>query len=203
MLNVTILACLLILTGCFGFFGDDDVIEDAEGENTPGDSGSEEEETWYSAGGTFKQYWNEDGYDEWGDAEDGGSDHGSFADWDTSECTEQGGVATPNVGSESWAPECYLEFKTITSNSGQAIVLYELETAEIKTTCNGSTSYITSTPSVLGGVHSPYVSSTDRFVLPGSAMNCQHVLGVGIGYYDDDRVSIWSVVYEIRDVTVV
>jgi len=34
MLNVTILACLLILTGCFGFFGDDDVIEDAEGEDT-------------------------------------------------------------------------------------------------------------------------------------------------------------------------
>ena len=35
MLNVTILACLLILTGCFGLGAvDDDVIDDAEGEDT-------------------------------------------------------------------------------------------------------------------------------------------------------------------------
>jgi hypothetical protein len=38
MLNVTILACLLILTGCFGLFDDGDVIDDAEGDDT--DSGS-------------------------------------------------------------------------------------------------------------------------------------------------------------------
>jgi hypothetical protein len=38
MLNVTILACLLILTGCFGLGSSDDgVIEDAEGESTPDD----------------------------------------------------------------------------------------------------------------------------------------------------------------------
>jgi hypothetical protein len=37
MLNVTILACLLILTGCFGF-NDDDVIDDAQGDDA--DSGS-------------------------------------------------------------------------------------------------------------------------------------------------------------------
>ena len=37
MLNVTILACLLILTGCLGF-NDDDVIDDAQGDDT--DSGS-------------------------------------------------------------------------------------------------------------------------------------------------------------------
>ena len=35
MLNVTILACLLILTGCFGLGAvDDDVIDDAEGQDT-------------------------------------------------------------------------------------------------------------------------------------------------------------------------
>ena len=33
MLNVTILACLLILTGCFGLFDDGDVIDDAEGDD--------------------------------------------------------------------------------------------------------------------------------------------------------------------------
>lgn len=38
MLNVTILACLLILTGCLGLFDDDDVIDGADGEDT--DSGS-------------------------------------------------------------------------------------------------------------------------------------------------------------------
>ena len=37
MLNVTILACLLILTGCFGLGAtDDDVIDDAEGEDSEG-----------------------------------------------------------------------------------------------------------------------------------------------------------------------
>jgi hypothetical protein len=34
MLNTTILACLLILTGCLGLFDDDDVIDDAEGGTT-------------------------------------------------------------------------------------------------------------------------------------------------------------------------
>jgi hypothetical protein len=34
MLNVTILACLLILTGCFGLGTTDDVIDDANGQQT-------------------------------------------------------------------------------------------------------------------------------------------------------------------------
>ena len=33
MLNVTILACLLILTGCLGLFDDDDVIDDADADD--------------------------------------------------------------------------------------------------------------------------------------------------------------------------
>ena len=39
MLNTTILACLLILTGCLGL-GDDDVIDDAQGDDGHDDSGS-------------------------------------------------------------------------------------------------------------------------------------------------------------------
>jgi hypothetical protein len=42
MLNVTILACLLILTGCFGLFDDGDVIDDADGESTPDDEETSE-----------------------------------------------------------------------------------------------------------------------------------------------------------------
>jgi hypothetical protein len=40
MLNTTILACLLILTGCLGLFDDDDVIDDADAQGDDTDSGS-------------------------------------------------------------------------------------------------------------------------------------------------------------------
>jgi hypothetical protein len=40
MLNTTILACLLILTGCLGLGTDGDVIDDAQGDDGHDDSGS-------------------------------------------------------------------------------------------------------------------------------------------------------------------
>jgi hypothetical protein len=199
MLNTTILACLLILTGCLGLFDDDDVIDDADGESTPDDTGTEQERIWFSSAGEFKSNWNYTGYDNSGYNQASDTHLSDLSDWDTTECTDAGGIPTGSEEEYDWdptAPMCKQIFTTISTSSGEALLIYDLSQVSITTTCNGI-----SIGGVSDSVYKEYV------VAPGSAMDCTHELSGWTNYrysgQDASDVRVWSVVYAIQNVIVV
>jgi hypothetical protein len=227
---VLMLALVIVLSGCFGATTDD---SDAQDSGTDGNNGETEsssgtqDRTWYTSGGTYDLYWNEDNVTSGGqyctqwsnqyDVDNGSiiytycsddTHHQVFSDWDTTECTDAGGVATPYPsaqGNESsyynrYAPTCTIEFATINTSSGEALLVYQYDAISMETTCNGVTDY------------SGLSSSDEYVILTGSAMDCTHRLYTTISYDEQssnepnvqrDDMGIWSIVYAIQDVTVV
>ena len=175
--------------------------------------------TWFTSGGTFPLKWNEDNVSsygqycsEWGhhysqstgEIEetycDAGMQHQGFSDWNTTECTEAGGVATPHPGNERYYPTCTIEFLTINTSSGQALLIDQFDSISMQTTCDGVT------------VSSWHSSGNEFTIVTGSAMDCSHRVYKTIGYDDqssdteniqNQEEDIWSIVYAIQDVTVV
>ena len=214
---VLLLVILLPMSGCFdSAVGDAEGTDDAtDGASDTGDgttSESSQSRIWYSSGDVVNKYWNDgqnigSGYQrclEYGSSYD--SDNGeyigeecketgypqSLSDWNGTGC--QGTLVT--FGQDPrYAPECKIILTTISTNSGEALILYEMKSVTVKSTCglaSSSISYFTS----------------EYLILPGSALACEHEV-YSIHYYTKSSSSnindmeILSLVYAIQETTVV
>ena len=226
---VLLLALIIVLSGCFGMTSDETDAQDSgseengeqENDSNPSES---QDRIWYTSGGIYERYWNEDNvssdgqycidWDHTYSSEtgeiietdcDGTDRHESIDDWDTSECTEAGGLITPNDssfwgGNISSAPTCTIEFATINTSAGEALLIYDLSNVAITTTCDGVS-------------QSSYFDNGKEYsIIEGSAMDCSHLLYKTLEYDQENEYSsneqlsqmrIWSIVYAIQDVTVV
>ena len=177
---------------------------------------SNETTNWFTSGGTFNSKWNMDGVTEngyfciewWsnGNCADEARIHSLWGEnnltvWDLNECTGQGGRTITDPFTHI-APICVIDFATINTTVGQAIMVHESNEISIESTCNGVSEYLNET------------NIESNLILSGSAMNCSHVLYKTLEYdsqnLNSDETqpqtptpSIWSIVYEIKDVTVV
>ena len=127
----------------------------------------------------------------------------SAEDWDTTNCT--GTIVALYLGgalgtSENWGygPNCEdIEFASITTNSGEALIIRELRGMSISTTCEGYT--------FAGNTGWDYGT---ELTVAGSALNCTHSLIYSQSYatsyaYDFSSKMLLSLVYTIEDITVV
>jgi len=187
-------------------------------------SSESQERTWYSSGTVVDTYWN-DGQDvasgsqrclEYGPSYDASTGDylgeecketgipSDISDWNGTTCTAAGGLLMPSTTSgmfgtsPAWAPDCSILVKTINTNSGEALILYEMHRISITTICSGvnvsPTTYI--------------VSGEEYAIAPGSSMPCVHEITYKqtyqkSSYADLNKQSIWSVVYAIQDTIVV
>ena len=187
-------------------------------------SSESQERTWYSSGTVVDTYWN-DGQDvasgsqrclEYGPSYDASTGDylgeecketgipSDISDWNGTTCTAAGGLLMPSTTSGMfgtspvWAPDCSILVKTINTNSGEALILYEMHRISITTICSGvnvsPTTYI--------------VSGEEYAIAPGSSMPCVHEITYKqtyqkSSYADLNKQSIWSVVYAIQDTIVV
>jgi hypothetical protein len=188
--------------------------------NTTTNSNSQEK-VWHSSGDIVNKYWN-DGQDvaggqqrclEYGPAYD--ADTGEYlgeeckemgypaeaSDWNGTNCT---GVLSPGLGSwTSWSSgaTCTIIAKSINTNPGEALILYEMQSISIATTCGGVlSSTILAIDGTFGGEESA--------IVPGSALSCSHVISFTQSYQQSSSailndMKIWSVVYAIQDTVVV
>ena len=138
------------------------------------------------------------------------------SDWNVSSCTDNGGTVFwenleyyesgangTNYGYR-YAPKCLNIFTTISTNSGEALLIYEASGMfKIRTTCNNVSS--PSTYNTNSG-YGQYTISGEYNIVQGSAMASSHEIYKDIQYTNGDSsttVYIWSIVYAIQDTTVV
>jgi len=185
-----------------------------------------QERIWYSSGEVVNSYWN-DGQDvgagvarclEYGPAYD--SDTGEYlgeecketgvpqssSDWNATSCTSIGGVLhqySSGFGNYNWGygPTCHITAKSITTNSGEALILYQISSVTVSTTCNG---VLASTIYGIGSTH----AGDEYVIVSGSSMPCVHDIVYTQPYEEssDDRLNqqkIWSLVYAIQETVVV
>lgn len=220
---VLLLVILLPMSGCFdGAVGDAEGTDDATSGTTVinnyyNNTTGIQDRTWYSSADIVNIYWN-DGQDvnqgysrclEYGPSynsstgeylgeeckETGYPDE--LSDWNNTMCTQRGGVMT---GAYTY-PTCSIVVKTINTNVGEALILYEMQHITILTTCNGVVSSIITQ---IGG----YYGGEDNAIVPGSALSCDHEITVTQSYVKSSSsylndMKIWSIVYAIQDTTVV
>jgi hypothetical protein len=232
---VLLLVILLPMSGCFdGAVGDAEGTDDASSGTTVinnyyNNSTNSQERIWYSTGDIVNTTWS-DGQDyssgsmrclEFGPSYD--SETGAYlgeeckemgypsssADWNSSECSGEllQGSSGGALGGSDWryGPQCKMVANTITTNSGEALILYEMQHITITTTCGGvQSSTVTSINSA-----SHYGSGGEEYrIIPGSAMNCSHEISYTQGYahlssttYGGEK--ILSLIYAIQDTVVV
>ena len=188
-------------------------------------SSDSQERTWYSSGNTYFSYWN-DGQDvasgsqrclEYGPSYDASTGDylgeecketglpSDISDWNGTTCTAAGGLLVPSTTSGFWgasnpaySPDCSILVKTINTNSGEALILYEMHRISITTICSGVEVSPTTGISL----------TDDGAIAPGSSMPCVHEITYKqtyqkSSYADLNKQSIWSVVYAIQDTIVV
>ena len=177
---------------------------------------SNETSNWFTSGGTFNSKWNMDGVTEegyfciewWinGNCADVARIHSLWGEnnltvWNLSECTGQGGHTITDPYTHI-APICVIDFATINTSAGQVILLHEFNQISIHSTCDGVS------------MHYEETNIENNLFISGGAMNCSHVFYKTLQYdsqntnFDHTQTqnptpSIWSIVYEIKDVTVV
>jgi hypothetical protein len=140
---------------------------------------------------------------------DGNEYINSYSQWNTSECTDAGGVASPHPQAASnsyynrYAPTCTIDLATINTSSGEALLIYQWDSFYLETTCGG----------VAESASWSQNYGKEYYVTTGAAMDCSHRLYTTIGYDDqnyylqnqpqNEDLGIWSIVYAIQDVIVV
>jgi len=225
---VLLLVVLLPMSGCFdaGSVGEAEGAQDstdASGttivnnyyNNTTSNS---QERIWYSSGDVVNKYWN-DGQDvesggqrclEYGPSYD--SNTGDYlgeeckelgypselSDWNETNCD---GVLIGQSSNMRFGPSCHITAKSITTNSGEALILYQISSITVSTTCNG---VLASTISSIGSTH----AGDEYVIVSGSSMPCVHDIVYTQSYQEssDDRLNdqkIWSLVYAIQETVVV
>ena len=133
----------------------------------------------------------------------------SLSDWNVSECNgdiiqqSSGGA----LGGLDWryGPQCKVIATTIATNSGEALIVYEMQSITVTTSCGGvQSSTITSVNSA-----SHYGSGGEEYrIVSGSAMNCIHEISYTQNYAHLSSTTyggqkILSLIYAIQDTVVV
>ena len=229
---VLLLVVLLPMSGCFdGTVGDAEGAEDSSSGTTVinnyyNNSTTSQERVWYSTGDVVNKYWN-DGQDfasgaqrclEFGPSYD--SDTGeylgeeckemaypsSLSDWNGSDCDGVLSESGQGFGNDPrYGPTCTIVAQTITTSSGEALILYEMQSIVITTTCDGILSSTTSSVNTF----SHYGSGGEGHrIVTGSAMNCSHEISYTQSYVQSSSsalndMKILSLVYAIQDTVVV
>jgi len=184
-------------------------------------SSNVQERTWYSSGDTYFTYWN-DGQDAPSGNQrclDYGPDYdtstGEYigedcretgypteaSDWNVTDCTSRGGQIDWSQYNYEYqfrsAPSCVLEFTTIMTAPGEALLIYQMSGLTMNTVCDGVSLYTAS-----------YLTSGAEYaVAPGSALNCSHEITKSTTYastvWGMEQQTVWSIVYAIQDTMVV
>ena len=176
-----------------------------------------QERIWHSSSDIVNKYWN-DGQDvpsgqnrclEYGPSYD--SDTGAYlgeeckemgypsdeSDWNGTSCN--GALSSSYSFGMNWGygPTCTVVSQTLSTNSGEALILYEMQSITISTTCDG---ILTSTKSTIG--------DREYVIVPGSALNCNHEISYTQSYQTSSSLilndmKVLSLVYAIQDTVVV
>ena len=222
---VLLLVILLPMSGCFeGAVGDAEADEESEGTTVINNyyynnSTDSQQRIWYSTSDIVDSRWT-DGQPyssgserclEFGPSYD--SDTGEYLgeeckemgspegpeDWNSSNCS--GDLTMSSTGTffgSSWAygPDCKIELTTISTNSGEALIISEIRGLSVSSNCEGFEFTPTSTNSL-----------SQEWIVSGSALNCTHSLIYTQHYvssdYGPDNGQLLSIVYAIQDTTVV
>jgi hypothetical protein len=183
-------------------------------------SQNSQEKVWHSSSDAVNRYWN-DGQDvasgqqrclEYGPSYD--SDTGAYlgeecketglpsdeSDWNGTNCNGDLSLSStsfPFTNNWAYAPTCTVVSKTLTTNSGEALILYEMQSITISTTCDG---IFTSTKNTIG--------DREYVIVPGSGMNCNHEISYTQSYQTSSSTAlsdmkVLSLVYAIQDTVVV
>ena len=189
------LGILIVFSGCFGTG-----TSDGEGEQT-GDTVNTtvinyynnttvDEPEWFSQGGVadveFTQQFDNIG-ETW-----------ELSSYNFTDCFLLGGspeLTSPGIIGGNYMT-CDIPLTTITTQSGQMLVIHEWTGFSLNTTCDGETFAIDGS------------TSTNEWRAPGHAMNCTHDIFIDNVYPTDtsfatDSPVLWSVAYSFRAVTVV
>jgi len=177
-----------------------------------------QEKVWHSTSEIVNAYWN-DGQDvgagynqrclEYGPSYD--SDTGEYlgeeckemgvpsdaSDWNSTNCN--GVLSSGYSFGTNWGygPVCTVIDKTLTTNSGEALILYEMQSISVATNCEG---IFTSSKSSIG--------DREYVIVPGSGLNCTHDISYTQSYIESSSarlndMKILSLVYAIQDTVVV
>ena len=223
---VLLLVVLLPMPGCLdgGTVGVGEA-EGAQGSDTTTILDSPER-TWYSSGGTYFSYWN-DGQSahsweqrclDYGSVYD--SSTGEYlgedcleigfpmelSDWNVTDCTTRGGQidwSVPISTASLTAPKCVLEFTTLATVPGEALLIYQISGLIMTSVCDGV--------GVTVSAESGHSLGSEYVIIPGSASNCTHEFTLSTSYSKTDgsahdytdRQGVWSIVYAIQDTMVV
>ena len=226
---VLLMMVLLMMAGCFEATSTTEAEE--EQDSTSGDDSTDsstpnggntatnsQQRIWYSSGDIVNKYWN-DGQDvqsgnqrclEYGPSYD--SDTGEYlgeecketgypsvlSDWNGSSCD---GVLIGSNSNMRYGPTCSIVATTINTNSGEALLIYEMMQINIVSTCNG---VLSSTITQIGG----YYGGDEYALVPGSALSCTHEISFSQSYQESsdpqlNDMKVWSLVYAIQDTVVV
>jgi hypothetical protein len=195
----TIIFALMLLAAVFGY-GTDDVngTEARQGttivnnyhNNTTVEYNNTtimSEPEWFSQGGIADTLWTEHNQPE--------ENRDELSSYNFTECEDLGGYGSLTGAGMffDWTPECDgIPLTTITTQSGQMLVIHEATGFSLNTTCQGET--------VQGGT-----TYGGEWRAPGHAMNCTHEFYIDNVVDGDttDPLRLWSVAYSFRDVTVV
>jgi len=98
------------------------------------------------------------------------------------------------------APTCSIIATSINTNSGEALILYEMSRISVTTTCGGGVD--------VSSINQIGYSGEDNAIVPGSSLSCVHDITYTqtyqkSSYADLNKQSIWSLVYAIQDTVVV
>lgn len=225
---VLLMMVLLMMAGCFEATSTTEAEE--EQDSTSGDDSTDsstpnggntatnsQERIWYSSGNAVNSHWN-DGQDvrtgssrclEYGPSYDSNTGEyvgeecketgypNEFSDWNNSMCNQRGGVLTNTPNS----PRCTVVGTSISTNPGEALLVYEMQEITITSMCNGVLS------STIDQVSS-YNAGNEYVIVPGSALSCTHEISYEQYYdelsdYDPNSMKIWSIVYALQDTVVV
>ena len=128
----------------------------------------------------------------------------SAEDWDSTNCS---GALTLAVyggffgSSTNWrnGPYCEMELASITTNSGEALILRQMSGLYLRTTCDGYEWQTT---------HSSISNGGSGLIISGSALDCTHSVQYTTQYtlgndYSISDLKMLSLVYEIQDTVVV
>ena len=231
---VLILIVLLPMSGCFGdSVGDAESSEiDSNYTSVYNYYNTTIDETrWFSSGGVEPPYWQdgqvvESGQTrciEYGPVYDSNTGDylgeeckqyglpASELDWNLTDCTSNGGeilwdYSYPSPDKFAHAPRCKKIVKTISTEPGQAVFVYQANGFDLKSVCMNS---YAGTP--------PQWSDWDTYemnnyqingeynILPGAALSCDHEVFRIVEYSPNSNYvqSAWSIVYTIETTIIV
>ena len=185
------LGILIVFSGCFGTGTSDGDETDTSGTTVINyyNNTTVDEPEWFSQGGVVDVAWDSN-YDNSGDTN-------LLSSYNMTECTNLGGSMAMHYSiGLGTRPVCDIPLITITTQSGQMLVIHEWTGFSLNTTCDGETFAIDGS------------TSTNEWRAPGHAMNCTHDIFIDNVYPTDtsfatDSPVLWSVAYSFRAVTVV